>query len=872
MSIKIPVSAQFDAADVKKQIQMINDQIKVLGHTVAQAQKLKFEPISVKSKEDMSGLLKQMQQMLKVQTELKQRLASTGQGNVNPLMADWSKMYPNMGERLLKQRRMLSFLGNEFNRDFTRPEGATGSGVRPPRPPVPPTPSFGSANTGGGGSGPSIPGMGMASFMGNIGAKIAYRAFEEIIKRIGDSQTLSITTDRILRQSGVLTNFDSTRKLFYSGANALGMPVNQFADYATQYQRQAGYRGDANDLTRTATLVGQFGRGYGLEPQEAMGAFAGAQRVGVATDDMQIRKLGLLLGEGVGKSHAFSSMDKFSSVVGSYITQTARETMTAPNMTGYVSALSALVNSGPGADVEGSAAALSQIDAAIKHGGNAGEAGTNFNARVATRNHLNALQMMMLQSGGAFATTGSTMGAGSDYAKLMGGSLSGNKTALQMTIEELNSEYKSPSMRIMAISKYMGVNPLIAAKIANLRPAEMGQTSSALSRYGIDTSKIDMSAIPELVKVNGTGRAGAMSVATGLISGGKLSNNEIKRLSDAMKTGSDDELKKITSQLVAAHGQTETEGSQTRKSIAEVSNAIQKQTDILMEPINMMRMALVKISGGTEKDIEDNYWAAKEKDARAASDAKYSGDMIAARERNNNAWTHMGSGDMAASSANLEDVNRQRQQSSDWAAGVVAVERMRANTDPSIYSKINKQKVTSAQWSRLDKMRPLVDAAALRHHVDPMLLMAMMLQESGANPDQGINDAGARGVLQVTERANLTHQNLSTLPGNIEAGAAYLADRQKKFGYTAGIASYNAGSPGNINNSQTQYYLPAVENYRNQVQQHYSVKIDSESIDAIGTNIATKVHSKPLKTESDNRSHPAPSQHGGFNLYNAQVR
>jgi hypothetical protein len=54
MAIKIPVSAQFDAADLKQQIQMVNDQIRVLASQVGQANKQKFEPINVKSKEDLT--------------------------------------------------------------------------------------------------------------------------------------------------------------------------------------------------------------------------------------------------------------------------------------------------------------------------------------------------------------------------------------------------------------------------------------------------------------------------------------------------------------------------------------------------------------------------------------------------------------------------------------------------------------------------------------------------------------------------------------------------------------------------------------------------------------------------------------------------
>ena len=77
MAIKIPVSAQFDAADLKQQIQMVNDQIRVLASQVGQANKQKFEPINLRSKEDLDAFIKQMQKLLKVQTELKQTMGKT---------------------------------------------------------------------------------------------------------------------------------------------------------------------------------------------------------------------------------------------------------------------------------------------------------------------------------------------------------------------------------------------------------------------------------------------------------------------------------------------------------------------------------------------------------------------------------------------------------------------------------------------------------------------------------------------------------------------------------------------------------------------------------------------------------------------------
>lgn len=870
--IKVPIGIDLDTGTTDQQIDQLNKRIKDLAKSVTAIQNVEFTPISANSKKELDAIIEQSNAVLKKQDDLARRLQRNGMGHFRtPLQANWDELYPNPVERSKMLRSFLQGIGAEFNRpEWKKPDYASGSGVRPPAPPTPPPPGSltqarGEApGGGGGGGGMGIGGMGIASFIGNLGVQALAKIASEVMAKISDSQNLAIITDRVMRQAGRLTNFDSSRYMLYSGANNLGMKVNEFAQYASNYQRQSGYKGDSYDLARTAMTVGQFGRGYGLEPDEAMGVFAGAQRVGVANNDQQIRKLGLLIGEGVGRSHAFSSMDKFTAVVGSYITSSARETMTMPNTPAYIASLAGLINSGPGADVEGSAAMLSQIDAAIKRGGNAGEAGVNFNARVAMRNHMNPIEMMMLQAGGAWATKSSTMGAGTDYAQATGDVQSGDKTALQMMMESFNGEFSSPSMRIMALQKYMGVNPLLAAKMVNMRPAEIGQTAQSLTRYGIDTSKLDLSTVPDLVRVNTQGREGATSVATQLLRGGKLSPGERDQLSKAMAKGSDEELKKITSQLVAAHGQTETEGSQTRKSIAELSNVIEKQSDKLLQPLNVMRMALVKMAGGSEKDIEDEYWAGREKDAEKEGLAQIDAQIAAAQNANTDAYVGTSpftnqTDAQKATNEKVESLSRQRQNARNAIDAKVAVERMRASTSPSMLTEIGKRKVSDDTWTRIDKYRPIINEAASIYHVDPQLLTAIAIQESHGNPNLGVNGKGARGMFQVTEGANITGQNLSTVRGNIMAGAAYLADRQKKYGKTAGIPAYNAGSPGNFQNDETRGYLPSVENYWQQVKQHDAglktdeIKLHPDSIAAIGDSVASKVHSQPMKTEIQGR-------------------
>lgn len=105
--------------------------------------------------------------------------------------------------------------------------------------------------------------------------------------------------------------------------------------------------------------------------------------------------------------------------------------------------------------------------------------------------------------------------------------------------------------------------------------------------------------------------------------------------------------------------------------------------------------------------------------------------------------------------------------------------------------------------------RDLVEAAARKYGVDPLLLVALMRQESSFDPRAG-SSAGARGLTQfmpstaaiLAPSVGLNHfvpDDLDRPSVAIPMGAAYLADLTREFGgkpYLA-LAAYNAGS-GNV--------------------------------------------------------------------------
>ncbi len=74
MTIKIPISAEFNGSDLNKQIAAINARIKQMGDTIAKANGQKFEPITLKTKDDLKYFVQQSEKLLKIQGELRNRM------------------------------------------------------------------------------------------------------------------------------------------------------------------------------------------------------------------------------------------------------------------------------------------------------------------------------------------------------------------------------------------------------------------------------------------------------------------------------------------------------------------------------------------------------------------------------------------------------------------------------------------------------------------------------------------------------------------------------------------------------------------------------------------------------------------------------
>lgn len=108
--------------------------------------------------------------------------------------------------------------------------------------------------------------------------------------------------------------------------------------------------------------------------------------------------------------------------------------------------------------------------------------------------------------------------------------------------------------------------------------------------------------------------------------------------------------------------------------------------------------------------------------------------------------------------------------------------------------------VGAANPSLRPQQRERIGRAVVRssraHDLDPQLVTAVMLVESGARPWVR-SPKGAVGLMQVMPHMAVGLElagNLTTIESNIEAGCAILADNIRRLGEDDGISAYFWGS------------------------------------------------------------------------------
>ncbi|WP_348754580.1 lytic transglycosylase domain-containing protein [uncultured Aquincola sp.] len=131
------------------------------------------------------------------------------------------------------------------------------------------------------------------------------------------------------------------------------------------------------------------------------------------------------------------------------------------------------------------------------------------------------------------------------------------------------------------------------------------------------------------------------------------------------------------------------------------------------------------------------------------------------------------------------------------------------------------------QALRALQLAPLVDEAARRHDIDPLLLHAIAHVES-RHQAQALSPAGARGLMQVmpttARRFGLQAEGALSDPGaNLEVSASYLKLLQRRFNgdLPLVLAAYNAGEGAVERHGRRIPPYAETQGYVQQVMQRY---------------------------------------------------
>lgn len=846
MSIKIPITAEFDGEGVKKQIAQINAAMKQMGEAVAKANGQKFEPITLQGKEDLKYFVAQSEKLLKIQGELRNRMIKSGQGEKNPILANWSHLYVNEATRLKRQQEMLVFLGASFEGPGAPRRPNTPPPQRPVSRPAPGGSASGGANpwvqqgtrvlqsglnaagpVGGVvsnalGTGVSAGfGAGLAGLAGGMAALGVGKLIGAVADKVSDAQVEAIMNDALMRRLGGGVGYLPLREGLRGASSALDISYNEGQQLASQLARTGNMGGDrASELPAELLNAGAFGRGFGVDPAASVGVFGQLRGLGLTKSTEDSRKVGLIIGETIAKSDAFARVDDVMEAIGNYATIQTRQSLGVLNMAGYAGQLSAMAGSGiPGLDVTGSASLLARVNATLAAGGAKGEASQFLTSAVGSRLGLDPIQTRILSEGGAWATNDSMFGKGSMAARYGISGPGGGRTLLQETLATLRDKYRDPGMLAMATANHLGLNMNQAMALLSIKSNEMGGIQSRVGRLGVDMSTLDATGIADLGRIETADSTGLKRIANqylGRTGKGALTADEARDLKAAMEGGDQQKIKDELSKLAATKGAIETEGSKTRDTIAGVGNIMQKFASESLPILNESRAALLFLAGkgGAKgpRDLLERAMQARHDENVDGISQKYKAQIDEQVARSNRARAGTVGVPTAEEASLPRDqqlravTERQARAKAEMDAASAEISRLEAERAKELAAEDARLKAEREQEQK--RQEAVRDYTPGRAPVGDHAVIEQ-IESGGRDYDRAGNvltsSAGARGRMQVLDSTN-ADPGYGVLPardGSMEerarVGRDYYDAMVREFGgdRAAAAAAYNAG-PGRV--------------------------------------------------------------------------
>jgi hypothetical protein len=604
--IGIGVEAQFDTSGIEQKINS-------LGQKIAAANKVQFTPFSGATKADLDKMVRQFEQLRKIQGDLNKRMKETGQGGASLLNVDWEKLYADPNSRARQMRKAFEYsTGASFAGGGQQP---TNPQHGPPGAPhVTPTwqrvtqAGLGSAGPAGGvaanalGTGMSAGfGAGLMGLMGGMLALGVGKLVSGVMEKIDQAERNNIGLDTLKRTLGdVNVSFAALKSVVHGSADNLKITYDEAGRLAAQFTKLGNVTTDQYKTISDELDVGVgMSRAFGLDPSQGVGVMGQMRGLGVTSNTQESRRFALLIGETIGKAGAFAKAEEVMDALGGYAAAQTRSNMGVANVAGYAGMFSGMVGSGiPGMDPAGAASLLGRINGSLSAGGAKGEASQFFTSMVGARMGLDPFQTQILREGGAFATNDEAFGEGSIAKRFGISGPGGDKTFLQSSLEQMRGQYgKNKGMLAQATANHLGINMRQAMGILSVDPNQIGE----MQKFG-DLSTLSGNGIANLSKSLYGSDADRKGLSDTLLSRKDVSGADKEELRRSLGTPMERET---LAKLTAQYDQERTQGSDIRDSKNSLDNIKTNLADKLVPIVDQMRHGIMYMAGGGKKSPKE---------------------------------------------------------------------------------------------------------------------------------------------------------------------------------------------------------------------------------------------------------------------------
>ncbi len=878
MTVSIKVGAELDTAQIQRQLDDLTRRINATGQAIARAGHQRFDPIPRATVEMAQRLERTMRNIQHIAPELGNRLKATGQTGVAFDKIDFNRMYGREHHALAARRSFFTMATGLGIHQLDPLPGPQIPGVAPNARPggasylasilpglqraLPAAGPFGTATARGIAAGRAAQGGLGAGLQSGLGAGLGFAAVAGAGMLIGGvrnafsaAQQESIAYADLYRHLGGRGsgNFhDGLRQRMRGVSDRVSVGYDEVIGLARSFAGRSGLSSGA-DLAAAVEHSAGFARSFGLDPESGVGLFAGLRGAKAVRDTEAQRRLGLDIAEGIAAAGVFSKAEDYLAEMVRYGEQTARATVSAPNIEGFNSYISGLIRGGrPGMDIHGAAALMHRADAAIQGGGAMGEAGQAFLYQALGRRlGLDPLQVQTLQEGGLFATGANTFGPGTvagDFYRSAGydvGRAGADGTPVAgMVLDGLRRQYGGGNRRLLAnaAANLLGLNSRQAMALLEMTPEQM-RGAAGLGLSDEQMRRLTATGIQTMGRIGAptTTRAELDRIADEFAArqgGDALSPGERGALDRARGGDSMEDFRRVLAQIAAGREAERTEGDQTRAGIQNVEKVLQRIATGLIGPVNTMRDALLTIAGGQGRALTPTEVSARVRDAEIREvDAQAFAELAAIQETEREVRGRM-SDTASRLPGQLPPGARERVE----AEGRAELERLRMRREEVIARRdrgradaratheqaINGERARRRALQEAPGAPAGADRAALESYLretDRLIgapegfSAAQVAQESSWNPN-AVSRAGAQGLAQVMPgtRAALERRLGRPLdPFNPQDAVLMhrmvMQENVGHFGNHRDAArAYNGGwNPQRWGNSETSAYVPAIE-------------------------------------------------------------